>query len=77
MCGVLHHLKDPDEGLRILLNILEPKGYLKLGLYSEYARKHIIELKKFVQKHKFESNIWDIRNLELAKNNNNDNSFKK
>lgn len=76
--GVLHHLKDPDEGLRILLNILEPKGYLKLGLYSEYARKHIIELKKFVQKHKFESNIRDIRNFrELAKNNNNDNSFKK
>ena len=76
--GVLHHLKNPDEGLRILLNILEPKGYLKLGLYSEYARKHIIELKKFVQKHKFESNIRDIRNFrELAKNNNNDNSFKK
>ena len=76
--GVLHHLKDPDEGLRILLNILEPKGYLKLGLYSEYARKHIIELKKFAQKHKFESNIRDIRNFrELAKNNNNDNSFKK
>ena len=76
--GVLHHLKNPDEGLRILLNILEPKGYLKLGLYSEYARKHIIELKNFVQKHKFESNIRDIRNFrELAKNNNNDNSFKK
>ena len=76
--GVLHHLKNPDEGLRILLNILEPKGYLKLGLYSEYARKHIIELKNFVQKHKFESNVRDIRNFrELAKNNNNDNSFKK
>ncbi len=76
--GVLHHLKNPEEGLRILLNILEPNGYLKLGLYSEYARKHIVELKEFVRNHKFESNIRDIRNFrELSKNNSKENSFKK
>ncbi len=76
--GVLHHLKNPDEGLRILLNILEPNGYLKLGLYSEYARKHIVALRKFIKTHKFNSNIRDIRNFrELAKNSNKENSFKK
>ena len=76
--GVLHHLKNPEDGLKILLNILEPNGYLKLGLYSEYARKHIVELKNYVKKHNFKSNIKDIRNFrELAKNNKEDNSFNK
>ena len=52
--GVLHHLKDPEEGLKVLLNILEPNGYLKLGLYSDYARKHIVETRKLLKKHNFQ-----------------------
>ena len=68
--GVLHHLKDPEYGLRILLDNLEPNGYLKLGLYSEYARKHIVELREFVKTNNFKSNINDIRKFrELAKSN--------
>ena len=63
--GVLHHLKDPEEGLKVLLNILEPNGYLKLGLYSDYARKHIVETRKLLKKHKFDNNISTIRNLSL------------
>ena len=51
--GVLHHLKNPEYGLRILLDNLEPNGYLKLGLYSEYARKHIVELREFVKTNNF------------------------
>ncbi len=71
--GVLHHLKDPEYGLRILLDNLEPNGYLKLGLYSEYARKHIIALREFVKINNFKSNINDIRKFrELAKNNKED-----
>ena len=68
--GVLHHLKNPEDGLRILLDNLEPKGYLKLGLYSEYARKHIVALREFVKINNFKSNINDIRKFrELAKSN--------
>ena len=33
--GVLHHMKDPIAGLKVLVDILEPHGFLKLGLYSE------------------------------------------
>ena len=33
--GTLHHMKDPLEGLKILQNLLEPHGFLKLGLYSK------------------------------------------
>ena len=38
--GVLHHMKEPLEGLKVLLELLEPHGFLKLGLYSEISRKH-------------------------------------
>ncbi len=67
--GVLHHLKHPEEGLKVLLNSLEPNGYLKLGLYSEYARQHIVEARKLIKKYNFDSNILSIRNFrEIIKN---------
>ena len=42
--GVLHHMREPLEGLKVLLNLLEPHGFLKLGLYSDKARKHIVKI---------------------------------
>ena len=30
--GVLHHIKDPEDGLTTLLNLMRPNGVLKLGL---------------------------------------------
>jgi len=36
--GVLHHLADPLAGWRILLSLLLPGGFMKLGFYSEVAR---------------------------------------
>ena len=61
--GVLHHMEDPLKGLKVLLNLLEPHGFLKLGLYSEKARKHITNARKFVQNNKFKSTIEDIRSF--------------
>jgi tetratricopeptide (TPR) repeat protein/SAM-dependent methyltransferase len=40
--GVLHHLREPLAGWRVLLALLEPGGFMKLGLYSELARRHIV-----------------------------------
>lgn len=37
--GVLHHLRDPVAGWRILLGLLRPGGLMKIGLYSEIARR--------------------------------------
>ena len=59
--GVLHHMKDPIEGLKVLLSLLEPHGVLKLGLYSKIARTHITHARKFAKENKFKSNIEDIR----------------
>ena len=77
--GVLHHMQDPKEGLKILLSLLEPHGLLKLGLYSKMARRHITEAKKIIKKRNFKSNIEDMRKFryEIINLKNNDNLFKK
>ena len=76
--GVLHHLENPEEGLNILLDMLEPNGFLKLGLYSELARKHIVEARKFASEKKFSNNIYEIRKFrETAKNNKDNLSIQK
>ena len=36
--GVLHHLADPYAGWRVLLSLLRPGGFMRIGLYSEIAR---------------------------------------
>ena len=48
--GVLHHMKNPLEGLKVLLNLLKPHGFIKLGLYSDIARKNIEEMTKITLK---------------------------
>ena len=47
--GVLHHMEKPSKGLSALIQQLKPGGYIKLGLYSEIARKVIVEARKTIQ----------------------------
>jgi tetratricopeptide (TPR) repeat protein/SAM-dependent methyltransferase len=46
--GVLHHMREPMAGWRVLLALLEPGGFMKLGLYSELARQHIVAARELV-----------------------------
>ena len=62
--GTLHHMKDPLKGLKVLLDLLEPHGFLKLGLYSEISRQHIVKAREFIKKKKFKNTIEDIRNFQ-------------
>ena len=48
--GVLHHMKEPIKGLKILLDLLEPHGFLHLGLYSKISRKHITHVRELIKK---------------------------
>jgi SAM-dependent methyltransferase len=43
--GVLHHMENPVIGWRILTNMLKPGGVMKVGLYSEFARRQITEIR--------------------------------
>ena len=37
--GVLHHMAEPEVGLRALAGVLRPGGAIRVGLYSEQARE--------------------------------------
>ncbi len=44
--GVLHHMRDPLEGLRALVKTLQPPGVVHISLYSELARASIVRLRE-------------------------------
>jgi ubiquinone/menaquinone biosynthesis C-methylase UbiE len=49
--GVLHHMNNPLLGLKRLLELLEPGGLIKLGLYSQIARQNLLKLREGLKKH--------------------------
>lgn len=38
--GVLHHMEEPLAGWRILAGLVEPGGFMRIGLYSDRGRRH-------------------------------------
>jgi 2-polyprenyl-3-methyl-5-hydroxy-6-metoxy-1,4-benzoquinol methylase len=42
--GVLHHLENPLDGWRALRSLLNLRGLMRIGLYSEIAREEITQL---------------------------------
>jgi len=44
--GVLHHMENPEEGWSVLTDLLIPGGVMKLGFYSEMARRDIVTARK-------------------------------
>ncbi len=48
--GVLHHLADPDAGLRALRAVLKPAGALYLMVYAAYGRAGIYMLQEYCRR---------------------------
>src|SRR5262249_41841352 len=46
--GVLHHLADPFAGWQRLLGVLETKGVMNIGLYSERGREDVTAARRVV-----------------------------
>jgi SAM-dependent methyltransferase len=46
--GVLHHLADPWAGWRVLLALLRPRGFMRIGLYSETARWGVVAARALI-----------------------------
>ena len=59
--GVLHHLADPLAGWRILLALLRPDGEMRIGLYSEAARRAIVEARALIAERGYRATADDIR----------------
>ena len=43
--GVLHHMAEPLNGWKVLVDCIKVGGLMKIGLYSELARQHIVKMK--------------------------------
>ena len=48
--GVLHHLSDPDAGLRALHEVLAPTGALNMMVYAPYGRAGIYMLQDYCRR---------------------------
>ena len=44
--GVLHHLDDPAAGMKALVAVLKPGGYLRVSLYSKRAMAPLLEAQR-------------------------------
>jgi 2-polyprenyl-3-methyl-5-hydroxy-6-metoxy-1,4-benzoquinol methylase/tetratricopeptide (TPR) repeat protein len=61
--GVLHHLADPKAGWRVLLSLLAPNGIMRVGLYSDIARRGIVEARAIVAERGYQPTAEGIRAL--------------
>ena len=59
--GVLHHLRDPFAGWRVLLSILRPGGFMRLGLYSRLGRQEVEALRAWIAQRGYRPVSDDIR----------------
>jgi tetratricopeptide (TPR) repeat protein/SAM-dependent methyltransferase len=59
--GVLHHLRDPLAGGRVLVSLLKPGGVMKLALYSERARQGVIAARELIARHGLGGDIDGVR----------------
>jgi SAM-dependent methyltransferase len=59
--GVLHHLADPAEGWRVLLQLLRPGGLMRVGLYSRRGRADVVAAREFIAQRGFQATAAGIR----------------
>jgi SAM-dependent methyltransferase len=64
--GVLHHLADPDAGLRELRDVLKPNGAMHLMVYAPYGRTGIYMLQEFCRRIGIHACDEAIRDLIVA-----------
>lgn len=64
--GVLHHMKNPDQGLAALKARLAPKGLIKLGLYSYQAREVVRQMRDLITRYDLPPTAEGIRTLRQA-----------
>jgi 2-polyprenyl-3-methyl-5-hydroxy-6-metoxy-1,4-benzoquinol methylase len=61
--GVLHHLADPQAGWRVLVSLLRPGAAMRVGLYSEMARRPLVEAQTIIANEGYRPTASDIRSM--------------
>jgi hypothetical protein len=61
--GVLHHLPDPDYGLRALRDVLRPSGAMRLMVYARYGRTGIYMMQEYCRLLEVDASVTDLRSL--------------
>jgi SAM-dependent methyltransferase len=61
--GVLHHLPDPDAGLRALRDVLDPQGAMHLMVYAPYGRAGIYMMQEYSRLLGVTTSESDLRDL--------------
>jgi len=61
--GVLHHLPDPDLGLRALRDVLRPQGAMHLMVYAPYGRAGIYMMQEYCRLLRINASDSDLRDL--------------
>jgi 2-polyprenyl-3-methyl-5-hydroxy-6-metoxy-1,4-benzoquinol methylase len=61
--GVLHHLPDPDAGLRSLCTVLKPDGAIHLMVYATYGRTGIYMLQEYCRRLGIGNSDREVREL--------------
>ncbi|GAB4373117.1 MAG: class I SAM-dependent methyltransferase [Elainellaceae cyanobacterium] len=61
--GVLHHLPDPDLGLRALRNVLKPTGAMDVMVYALYGRTGIYMMQEYCRLLGLEASNRDLQDL--------------
>lgn len=64
--GVIHHLRDPAQGLRVLRGLLKDDGVMKLALYSEAARRSVVAARAMIAARGYDTSESDIRRYREA-----------
>ena len=64
--GVLHHLAEPLRGWRILADLLEERGLMRVGLYSALGRRHILAMQALARREGTTPNLASIRRLRQS-----------
>ncbi len=64
--GVLHHLPDPDQGLRALHDVLAPAGAMHLMVYAPYGRAGVYLLQDYCRRLGIGTTAAEIRDLAAS-----------
>jgi SAM-dependent methyltransferase len=64
--GVLHHLPDPDAGLRALHDVLEPNGAMHLMVYAPYGRAGVYLLQEYCRRLGIGTSSKELKDLAIS-----------